>query len=432
MLSNRSMPRSTVLPELAYPDISEAITRLCDAFGFTLRIRIADHRAQLNVGDGAVILIAADGEVYMRTAVMVRVEDVDRHYERARRSGMRIVLEPKDYPYGERQYNVEDFAGHHWCFSQSIADVDPREWGGNARRFVAPRAWPAAKSCLVSGVGEAYDGLARGPDRKFQPISTQEQTNNMRITGNTILITGGGSGIGRGLAEAFHALGNTVIIAGRRKHALDATLAANPGMKAVTLDVESRGGIRAFAAQMAKDYPSLNVLINNAGIMRPEILKNQQEDVADAEAIVNINLLGPIRLTAALLPQLRKQAHSVIMNVTSGLAFVPLALTPTYCATKAALRSYTQSIRYQLKGTTTEVVELVPPYVQTDLMGGASDPRAMPLDKYIAEVMEILSGQPAATEICVENVKRLRFAAENGQYDAIFNGLNDAMSKAAV
>jgi uncharacterized glyoxalase superfamily protein PhnB len=130
MLSNRSMPRSTVLPELAYPDIGEAITRLCGAFGFTLRIRIADHRAQLNVGDGAVILIETDRHVSMRTAVMVRVEDVNSHYERARRSGMRIVREPTDYPYGERQYNVDDFAGHHWCFSQSIADVDPREWGG--------------------------------------------------------------------------------------------------------------------------------------------------------------------------------------------------------------------------------------------------------------------------------------------------------------
>jgi uncharacterized glyoxalase superfamily protein PhnB len=130
MLSNRSMPRSTVLPELAYPDIGEAITRLCGAFGFTLRSRIADHRAQLNVGDGAVILIETDRNVSMRTAVMVRVEDVNSHYERARRSGMRIVREPTDYPYGERQYNVDDFAGHHWCFSQSIADVDPREWGG--------------------------------------------------------------------------------------------------------------------------------------------------------------------------------------------------------------------------------------------------------------------------------------------------------------
>lgn len=130
MLSNRSIPRSTVLPELAYPDIGEAIDRLCDAFGFTLRIRIGDHRAQLNVGDGAVILIERNRNVALQSAVMVRVEDVNAHCERARHAGVRIVREPADYPYGERQYNVEDFAGHHWCFTQSIADIDPRDWGG--------------------------------------------------------------------------------------------------------------------------------------------------------------------------------------------------------------------------------------------------------------------------------------------------------------
>jgi uncharacterized glyoxalase superfamily protein PhnB len=131
MLSNRSMPGSIVIPELAYPDIGNAIDWLCHAFGFTLRIRMADHRAQLNVGvGGAVVLIEQSAGISLRTAVMVRVEDVNAHYERARRSGLTIVREPTDYPYGERQYNVEDFAGHHWCFSQSIADVDPREWGG--------------------------------------------------------------------------------------------------------------------------------------------------------------------------------------------------------------------------------------------------------------------------------------------------------------
>jgi uncharacterized oxidoreductase len=115
------------------------------------------------------------------------------------------------------------------------------------------------------------------------------------------------------------------------------------------------------------------------------------------------------------------------MNVSSGLAFVPLAATPTYCATKAAIHSYTQSLRWQFRGSSTEVLELIPPYVATDLMNGASDPRAMPLDRFIAEVMEILKTQPTVTEICVEGVKPLRFAAESGRYDAVFQRLNESM-----
>jgi uncharacterized oxidoreductase len=246
----------------------------------------------------------------------------------------------------------------------------------------------------------------------------------MKLTGNTILITGGGSGIGRGLAEAFHALGNQVIISGRRKQVLEQTTAANPGMASVAFDISERGSIRSFADRVAAEYPALNVLINNAGIMKAEKLLAQQDDLADAEAIVATNLLGPIRLTAALLPLLRKQPYSVVMNVSSGLAFVPLSPTPTYCATKAAIHSYTQSLRYQLKETTTEVLELIPPYVATDLMRGASDPRAMPPGEFIAEVMEILKTQPAVTEIAVERVKGLYLAAPSGRHDAVFNGLN--------
>jgi len=249
----------------------------------------------------------------------------------------------------------------------------------------------------------------------------------MKITGNTILITGGGTGIGRGLAEKFHALGNRVIVAGRRQKALDEATAANPGMKSITLDTADPASIRSVVAKLVADYPALNVLINNAGIMRTENLRAQAVNLADAEAMIVTNLLGPIRLTAGFLPLLQKQSYSAIMNVSSGLAFIPLAPTPTYCATKAALHSYTQSLRYQLRATKTEVLELIPPYVATDLMNGASDPRAMPLDKFIAEVMEILKTQPAVTEICVDNVKGLRFAAESGHYDAVFNGLNEAM-----
>jgi uncharacterized oxidoreductase len=250
----------------------------------------------------------------------------------------------------------------------------------------------------------------------------------MNLNGNTILITGGGSGIGRGLAEALHALGNQVVIAGRRQKALDETTAANPGMKSLPLDIEDPAAIRAFAAKVAAEFPSINFLINNAGIMRAEKLLAQQTDLADAEAIVATNLLGPIRLTAALLPHLQRQPRAAILNVSSGLAFLPLALTPTYCATKAAIHSYTLSLRYQLRATGIEVLELIPPYVQTHLMSGAEDPRAMPLARFIGEVMEILKQQPTPVEICVENVKGLRFAAESGNFDQIFNGLNASMA----
>jgi uncharacterized oxidoreductase len=250
----------------------------------------------------------------------------------------------------------------------------------------------------------------------------------MNLTGNTILITGGGSGIGRGLAEELHNLGNQVVIAGRRQHALDETTAANPGIKSLQLNIESPSAIRAFAARLVAEFPKLNVLINNAGIMRAEKLHAQQPDLADAESIITTNLLGPIRLIASLLPHLEKQPRATIINVSSGLAFLPLVFTPTYCATKAAIHSYTQSLRYQLRATSIEVLELIPPYVATDLMSGASDPRAMPLDKFIGEVMEIMRTQPTPPEICVENVKRLRFAAESGHYDAIFQGLNSSMA----
>jgi len=250
----------------------------------------------------------------------------------------------------------------------------------------------------------------------------------MKMQGNTILITGGGSGIGRGLAEAFHALGNQVIIAGRRRQALDAVTAANPGMVSFLLDIQNPAGVRAFAARISRDFPSLNVLVNNSGIMRAEQLLAQQDDLADLEAIVATNLLGPLRLTAALLPQLAARPQAAIMNVSSGLAFLPLALTPTYCATKAALHSYTESLRYQLKDTAIQVLELIPPYVATELMDGAGDPRAMPLGAFLDEVMTLLRTRPDAPEICVENVKRLRFAAEGGHYAETFQGLNDAMA----
>ncbi len=246
----------------------------------------------------------------------------------------------------------------------------------------------------------------------------------MKISDNTILITGGGSGIGRALAEQFHKRGNTVIIAGRRRAVLDEVAAANPGMIAVELDVERPEAITAFARKLVVDHPALNVLINNAGMMTPEDVKTGKTDVA--EATITTNLLGPIRLTAALLPHLLKQPAATVINTTSGLAFVPLAITPTYSATKAALRFYTQSLRFQLKDTSVEVIELAPPYVQTHLMGDhqASDPNAMPLDEYIAETMANFEQSPTPAENLVERVKFLSGAERRGDYAQVFETLN--------
>lgn len=248
----------------------------------------------------------------------------------------------------------------------------------------------------------------------------------MQVTGNTILITGGASGIGRALAEAFHALGNQVIIAGRRQRALDGATAANPGMRSLALDIGDAAGIRAFAAQVSQAYPALNVVIHNAGIMQPEAFADASGSVAVAEQTIATNLLGPIRLTAALLPHLRRQDRSAILTVSSGLAFVPLAMTPTYSATKAAIHSFSMSLRHQLAGTSTEVIEIVPPYVQTELMGlqQAMDERAMPLAEFTAEVMDILTHRPDATEIVVGRCEPLRYAAEKGQIAAMFETVN--------
>lgn len=250
----------------------------------------------------------------------------------------------------------------------------------------------------------------------------------MRTSGQTMLITGGGSGIGRALAEAFHRRGNQVIVAGRRQAALDEVARANPGIATAVLDVTSAQDIDRFTQQLANDFPKLDVLINNAGIMGAEDWSAQAPDTAVAQATIATNLLAPILLTAGLLPLLRRQACSTVVNVSSGLAFLPRADTPTYSATKAAIHSFSESLRHQLQGTGVDVVEIAPPYVQTELMSAqqAVDPRAMPLAEFIDEVMHILEAQPDAKEVLVQRVHRQRFIAEGGQaaYRELFEQIN--------
>ncbi|RZJ01295.1 MAG: SDR family NAD(P)-dependent oxidoreductase [Brevundimonas sp.] len=250
----------------------------------------------------------------------------------------------------------------------------------------------------------------------------------MNITGNTILITGGGTGIGRALAETLHARGNQVIITGRREGPLAETVAANPGMAFAVLDVADPAAIRAFATQVVKDHPALNVVINNAGVMVAEDLKAEPFDLDVVESTVTTNLLGPIRLTAALLPHLRAKTAATVMTVSSGLAFIPLAATPTYSATKAAIHSWSQALRHQLADTAIEVLELAPPAVATDLMPGhAENPNSMPLADYTAEVIGLIErGETPHGEILVERVKPLRFAESRGNYETVWGMLNGA------
>jgi uncharacterized oxidoreductase len=251
----------------------------------------------------------------------------------------------------------------------------------------------------------------------------------MKSEGNTILITGGGSGIGRALAQRFHDLGNRVIVAGRRLEALEETASGCDAIATMTLDVESAGDIERFAAEVAERFPALNVLINNAGIMRFEKLESRR-DLADAEATITTNLLGPIRLTNALVDHLQQQGDAAIVNVTSGLASVPLVVTPTYNATKAAIHSYTVSLREALKGKV-EVIELVPPGVQTDLTPGQSErPGYMPLDEFTDEAMSLFMQQPTPPEILVERVKFLRNAEAEARFEPTLQKLNECAAEA--
>jgi uncharacterized oxidoreductase len=238
----------------------------------------------------------------------------------------------------------------------------------------------------------------------------------MKRTGNTILITGGGSGIGQALAHRWHDAGNNVIITGRRQQALDDAVAGRERMAAYVLDVTEADEVETFARRIVAEHPALNVLLNNAGVFSPETVTSHR-DLSDAESMIETNILGPIRMTNALIDHLGAQADAAIINVSSGLAFVPYPASPTYSATKAAIHSYTAAIRPLLKGKV-EVIEIVPPQVRTELSPGQSkDPNSMPLDAFADEVMELLHAAETPAEVCVEGVRYFREAEAKGQFD---------------
>ena len=245
----------------------------------------------------------------------------------------------------------------------------------------------------------------------------------MKLTGNTILITGGGSGIGRGLAEALHKRGNEVIIGGRRKGKLIDVARANPGMTWVELDIEDPARISAVANKLVAERPRLNVLINNAGVMQFDDVSSPVDDKLLVSTITT-NLMGPIRMTGALIEHFKRQDDAAVINNSSVLGFVPLALAAVYSATKAALHSYTLSLRYKLKGTPVTVLEIAPPWVQTDLHNSNNEPRAMPLAEFIEETVQVLG--TGGEEVLVERAKPLRNNAGPGEA-AFVTQFNDMM-----
>jgi uncharacterized oxidoreductase len=246
----------------------------------------------------------------------------------------------------------------------------------------------------------------------------------MKLNGNTILITGGGSGIGRGLAEAFHQRGNQVIITGRRLSRLQAVCDANPGMIAVELDIRDPEAVKRVTAQITAGHPALNVLINNAGIMELDNVAGAVDEEM-LVATVTTNLGGPIRMSGALVGHLKNQKDAVIINVSSILGFVPLVPTAAYSATKAALHSYTLSQRYRLRDIGIRVIEIAPPWVRTELLNSLEEDRAMPLDSFIAATMAMLATD--ADEVLVGQAPQMR--ANPGPQEHVWvNQFNDLIA----
>ena len=245
----------------------------------------------------------------------------------------------------------------------------------------------------------------------------------MKLSSNTIFITGGGSGIGRGLAEALHKLGNKVIIAGRRRSHLDTVIVANPGIEAIELDITDPKSINRVAAKLIAEYPDLNVLINNAGIMQLDAAAGKMDD-AQMVATITTNLIGPIRMTSALIEHLKTKDHAVVAYTSSVLGFVPLAATAVYSSTKAALHSYALSQRFMLRDTTVRVLEIAPPWVRTELMNSQEAEKAMPLQQFIDETIAIL--QTDADEILVDAARPLRANAGPNEHELV-NGFNAQM-----
>lgn len=242
----------------------------------------------------------------------------------------------------------------------------------------------------------------------------------MNLQHNTILITGGGSGIGLALTERLHAAGNTVLICGRDAAKLQAAAERLPGLRTLVCDVAQPAERQRLFEWALAEAPQLNVLFNNAGIQRQVQLADSSEDWAARAAEIAINVEAPMHLTALFGAHLQQQAASVIINVSSGLGFVPLARVPIYSATKAAMHSFTQSLRWQLAGTSVQVIEVIPPAVHTEL-GGTDHSFGVPLNEYADDVMQQLAA--GHSEIAY-GFSAKGSQASRSELDAMFQMLN--------
>jgi len=246
----------------------------------------------------------------------------------------------------------------------------------------------------------------------------------MKLTGNTIFLTGGGSGIGLAFARRFLERDNTVIICGRRAEVLAEVKQRHPEIHTHVCDLAEPGARENIAAWLASEFPDLNILVNNAGIQRSVDL-TQEGDFSRMHTEIAINLEAPIHLSRLLYEQLAGQENAAILNVTSGLSFVPLANVPVYCATKAALHSFTLSLRRQLADTTIEVIEIIPPAVNTDLQAPGLHTFGVNVDEFADDIF--LGLERGQQEVAYGTALQASRASRE-QLEAIFDNMNATLN----
>jgi uncharacterized oxidoreductase len=243
----------------------------------------------------------------------------------------------------------------------------------------------------------------------------------MNLSGNTVLVTGGASGIGLALAKRWVAAGSKVVLCGRRQEQLEKAKKECPSLSIIQCDLASEVDRNSLFSQIVHEFPQLNILVNNAGIQNrpPALTEPQKWDVYKQEIATNFE--APIHLSLLFIPHLVKQASAAIVNVSSGLAFSPLSFMPTYCATKAALHSFTLSLRHQLKATSIQVVEVIPPAVNTDLGGKGLHNDGVPLAQFADHVM--MSMAKGELEFGFGFSENARVASRE-QLDTLFRSMN--------